>query len=422
MEIKRIIKDILIENKEISPKNLKERNFDINALMNKKADKINTFTGFRRVGKTYLLFLIMKNIRDETCVYFNFEDERIPESTEVLTQLLYAVEELYPDKPSIFFLDEIHVIPGWGKFLRRILDKGYKVFVTGSSSKLGLKEIPTELRGRTRNYGIFPLDFQEYLRFKNIPYQDLDSHLEAEINRTLDEYLVYGGFPEIFDAGDLERKEVIHEYYRTLVQRDLIERFNIKEDALLRATLKLLLNSLTISISKLTKTLKSIGFKCSKNTISNYLSYMSQSFFLIQAIFYSRNVKDQMQYPRKVYFIDNGFLKYLSLNPNKSRSLENLVAIELNRRGYALFYWKNQKGEEVDFVIMKNDTVSDLIQVCYNMTIEDTREREIRALIKAMKHFGLDSGTILTFDQEETIIENDFRIKVIPISKWLLKN
>ena len=104
MEIKRIIKDILIENKEISPKNLKERNFDINALMNKKADKINTFTGFRRVGKTYLLFLIMKNIRDETCVYFNFEDERIPESTEVLTQLLYAVEELYPDKPRFFFL------------------------------------------------------------------------------------------------------------------------------------------------------------------------------------------------------------------------------------------------------------------------------------------------------------------------------
>jgi predicted AAA+ superfamily ATPase len=364
----------------------------------------------------------MKKIRDETCVYFNFEDERLPESTEVLTQLLYAVEELYPEKPSIFFLDEIHVIPDWGKFLRRIMDKGYKVFVTGSSSKLGLKEIPTELRGRTRNYGIFPLDFQEYLRFKNVPYHDLDSHLEAEINRILDEYLVYGGFPEIFDAGYLERKEVIQEYYRTLVQRDLIERFNIKEEALLRATLKLLLNSLTISISKLTKTLKSIGFRCSKNTISNYLSYMSQSFFLIQAIYYSRNVKDQMQYPRKVYFIDNGFLKYLSLNPDKGRSLENLVAIELNRRGYDLFYWKNQKGEEVDFVIMENDTVSGLTQVCYNMTIEDTREREIRALIKAMKHFGLDSGTILTFDQEETIIENDFRIKVIPISQWLLKN
>ena len=373
------------------------------------------------MGKTYLLFLIMKNLKDESYIYFNFEDERIPESTEVLTQLLFAVEELYHEQYNILFLDEIHIIPGWGKFLRRIMDKGYTVFVTGSSSKLGLKEIPTELRGRTRNYSIFPLAFQEYLAFKGVPYNDIDSHREAEINRALDEYLVYGGFPEIYDADDLERKEVLQEYFRTLVQRDLIERFNIKQEALLRATIKLVLNSLTLSISKLTKTLRSIGFKCSKNTISNYLSYMEKSFFLYQALFYSNNVKDQMQYPRKVYFIDNGFLRYLSLNPDRSRSFENLVALELIRRGYDLFYWKNLKGQEVDFVIMENETVSRLIQVCYNMTLEDTREREIRALQKGMQHFDLDQGMILTLDQEETIVVDNFQIAVIPVAKWLLE-
>ena len=359
--------------------------------------------------------------KDETCIYFNFEDERLPESTEVLTQLIYAVEELYSDRPGILFLDEIHVIPGWGKFLRRIKDQGYRVFVTGSSSKLGLKEIPTELRGRTRSYSIFPLSFKEYLTFKDVPFDNIDSHRKAEISRILDEYLVYGGFPEIYDADDLERKEVIQEYFRTLVQRDLIERFNIKEEALLRATIKLVLNSLTISISKLTKTLKSIGFRCSKNTISNYLSHMENSFFLYQALFFSNNVKDQMQYPRKVYFIDNGFLKYLSLNPDKSRSLENLVAVELKRRGYDLYYWKNLKGEEIDFVIVENETVTRLIQVCYNMTFEDTREREVKALKKGMQHFDLDRGIILTLNQEETIIENDFKITLIPVSKWLLE-
>jgi len=421
MELRKVIKDILKENQGIQPKDLKERNFDINILFGKKSNKINTFTGFRRVGKTYLLFLIMKNLKDESYIYFNFEDERIPESTEVLTQLLFAVEELYHEQYNILFLDEIHIIPGWGKFLRRIMDKGYTVFVTGSSSKLGLKEIPTELRGRTRNYSIFPLAFQEYLAFKGVPYNDIDSHREAEINRALDEYLVYGGFPEIYDADDLERKEVLQEYFRTLVQRDLIERFNIKQEALLRATIKLVLNSLTLSISKLTKTLRSIGFKCSKNTISNYLSYMEKSFFLYQALFYSNNVKDQMQYPRKVYFIDNGFLKYLSLNPDRSRSFENLVALELIRRGYDLFYWKNLKGQEVDFVIMENETVSRLIQVCYNMTLEDTREREIRALQKGMQHFDLDQGMILTLDQEETIVVDNFQIAVIPVAKWLLE-
>ena len=421
MELRKVIKDILKENQGIQPKDLKERNFDINILLGKKSNKINTFTGFRRVGKTYLLFLIMKNLKDESYIYFNFEDERIPESTEVLTQLLFAVEELYHEQHNILFLDEIHIIPGWGKFLRRVMDKGYTVFVTGSSSKLGLKEIPTELRGRTRNYSIFPLAFQEYLAFKGVPYNDIDSHREAEINRALDEYLVYGGFPEIYDADDLERKEMLQEYFRTLVQRDLIERFNIKQEALLRATVKLVLNSLTLSISKLTKTLKSIGFKCSKNTISNYLSYMEKSFFLYQALFYSNNVKDQMQYPRKVYFIDNGFLKYLSLNPDRSRSFENLVALELIRRGYDLFYWKNLKGQEVDFVIIENETVSRLIQVCYNMTLEDTREREIRALQKGMQHFDLDQGMILTLNQEETIVVGNFQIAVIPVAKWLLE-
>ena len=98
MELRKVIKDILKENQGIQPKDLKERNFDINVLFDKKSNKINTFTGFRRVGKTYLLFLIMKNLKDESCIYFNFEDERIPESTEVLAQLLYAVEELYHEQ------------------------------------------------------------------------------------------------------------------------------------------------------------------------------------------------------------------------------------------------------------------------------------------------------------------------------------
>jgi predicted AAA+ superfamily ATPase len=250
---------------------------------------------------------------------------------------------------------------------------------------------------------------------------DPDSHQEVEINRLFDNYLVYGGFPELFDAGELERKEVIQEYFRTLVQRDLIERFNIKEEALLNSLVKLILNSLTISISKLTNTLKSMGFRCSKNTISNYITYMEKSFFLYQALFYSTKVKDQLQYPRKVYFIDSGFLKYLSLNPDRSRCLENLVAVELKRRGYDLYYWRNTKGEEVDFVVLEteNSQVHQLIQVSYDISLPDTREREIRALKKGMKHFGLKQGIILTANQEESIIEGEFEINLIPITKWI---
>lgn len=421
MDIRKVIKDILKENEGVSIRNLKERAFDIDALFEKKTDKIITFTGFRRVGKTHLLFLVMERLKDQFRIYFNFEDERLPESTDVLTQLLYAIEELYHKKPDYLFLDEIHVIPGWGKFLRRIADKGYKLFVTGSSSKLGLKEIPTELRGRTLNYSILPLSFKEYLSFNGVSVDEyIDSQKEAEINRLFDRYLVYGGFPELFNSGELERKEVIQEYYRTLVQRDLIERFNIKEDALLNAAVKLILNSLMISISKLANTLKSMGFRCSKNTIANYIGYMEKSFFIFQALYYSTNVKDQMQYPRKVYFIDTGFLKYLSLNPDRSRSLENLVALELKRRGYDLYYWRNPQGEEVDFVVMENEKVTQLIQVSYDISFTETRERELRALKKGMKHFDLNKGLILTASHEESIIEENVEIDVLPITRWLL--
>ena len=169
----------------------------------------------------------MEKIKNEFFVYFNFEDERIPEATEVLTEIIYAMEELYNKQPSYLFFDEIHIIPGWGKFLRRILDKGCKIFVTGSSSKLGLKEIPTELRGRTINYTIFPLSFHEYLNFKEVEMDKLLTLKEIEIKRIFREYLTFGGFPEIYDADEIERKEVIQEYFRTLVQRDLIFSFRL---------------------------------------------------------------------------------------------------------------------------------------------------------------------------------------------------
>lgn len=421
MDLRTVIKNILKENENIRIKDLKDRELDVASLIQKRLNKIITLTGFRRVGKTYLLFLLMEKIKDEFFVYFNFEDERIPEETEVLSEFIYAVEELYSKQPSYLFFDEIHIIPGWGKFLRRIMDKRYKIFVTGSSSKLGLKEIPTELRGRTINYTLFPLSFPEYLNFKKVEVDSALAMKEIEIKRIFREYLTFGGFPEIYDAEEIERKEVIQEYFRTLVQRDLIERFNIREEALLNDTVKLLLNSLTVSISRMTKTLQSMGYRCSKNTISNYISYLEKSFFLFQVMYYSRNVKDQMQYPRKIYFIDNGFLKYLSLQPGESRILENVVAVELKRRGCEFFYWKSGKGEEVDFLLMDKGEASQLIQVSVDISRLETRDREVRSLIKGMKHFGLMRGLILTYESEEIIKQNGYEIEAKPVWKWLLE-
>ena len=143
MELRSVIKDILRENQGIRPKNLKERSFNINILLDKKADKINSFTGFRRVGKTYLLFLIMESLKDKSCIYFNFEDERIPESTDVLTQLIYAVEEIYPDQDHILLITLHHIVTdGWSRgIIQRDLAALYNAQV--------LQQTPTLRRSTT---------------------------------------------------------------------------------------------------------------------------------------------------------------------------------------------------------------------------------------------------------------------------------
>jgi predicted AAA+ superfamily ATPase len=422
MDIKRAIKDILVENRGIEIKDLRPRDIDIDRILKSRPRKITTLTGFRRVGKTYIQFLIMRKIQEKPCVYFNFEDERLPETADVLAELMNTIDEVYSEKPAYLFLDEIHVIPGWGKFLRRIHDRGYRIFVTGSSAKLDLQEIPTELRGRTVNRQVFPLSFAEYLSFKQVDFRDLDTYKESAIRGHFSEYLKKGGFPELHDANDLERKEIIQEYYRTLLQRDLIERYNLREEALLESLLKLVLNSLMVTITKLSYTLKSLGFpRCSKNTVANYLSYLEKSFFLYPVYFHSKNVKDRMQFPRKLYIVDNGFLRFMTLNPDEGRFLENLIALELMRRGEEIAYWRDNTGHEVDFIVFQNGRTAELIQACWSLSFNDTREREIRGLFKAMKHFGLKSGSILTAGEEETIKVNDRTIAVRPVWKWLLK-
>lgn len=357
---------------------------------------------------------------DVRSLCFNFEDERLPETTDVLTELLHVIEESPGGGPTHLLFDEIHGMPGWGRYLRRLLDRGYHVFVTGSSGKLRLDEIPTELRGRTVNQVVYPLGFREYLRFKGIEDTSRDSRSEAALRGVFAEYLRFGGFPELCVATEFERRAVIQEYFRTMLRRDLIERHGLRQEALLESTIGLLLESLTVTISKLTNTLRSMGHACSKNAISDYILYLERSFFLHQSLIHSPKAKDRMQYPRKAYFVDNGFLRFLSLSAEEPRLLENLVAMEIVRRGRELCYWPGAKGEEVDIVLSERERPTQLAQVCHAMTLRETREREVRSLCRGLAELRLKEGLVLTFDTEETIRESGFLIYVRPAWKWLL--
>ncbi|MBI2044848.1 ATP-binding protein [Candidatus Pacearchaeota archaeon] len=432
----KIIKTILAEWKGKNLPAVIPREINLRDYLNMRVNKIIVLNGFRRVGKTYILYglineLLKFNSREEV-VHINFEDERVPLKTEFLSSLLPTAEEIFDKKIKYLFLDELHNLPNWSKWLRRTYDnQNMNIFVSGSSSKMSEEEIPTELRGRFLEIKIFPLSFKEFLKFKklNFDFKVLD-YSEKEkplILKALTEYLTYGGLPEIVLIDENKKFELAQSYYSTVIKRDIVERYNIKNEESLKALLKLLLDSKEYSISKSYNNLKSLGYEIGKSTLQKYISYIENSYFTFSLPIFSYKIKDQMQYPKKIYFIDNAFINAIStkFSNNFGRLYENIVAVELKRRKKECFYWKNMEKEEVDFVVKNDAKIGQLIQVCYDIADSDTKKREIRALLKASKDLKCKNLLVINKDYSG---EEDLewfgikrKVKFIPLWKWLLE-
>ncbi|MDP1694312.1 MAG: ATP-binding protein, partial [Candidatus Woesearchaeota archaeon] len=307
-----------------------------------------------------------------------------------------------------------------------------QIFVSGSSSRMSEEEIPTELRGRFLEIKIFPLSFIEFLRFKRLSFDfttiDYSDKEKPLILKALTEYLTYGGLPEIVLIDENRKFEVAQSYYATVIKRDIIERYNLKNEEPLKALLKLLLNSKEYSINKSYNTLKSLGYKIGKTTLQKHIACIENSYVAFSLPIFSYKIKDQMQYQKKVYFIDNVFINSIStkFSNNFGRLYENIVAVELRRRGKECYYWKNVEREEVDFVIKNESKISQLIQVCYDISDPDTKKREIKALLKASKDLRCDALLVINqeYSGEEELEWFGIKRKVtfIPLWKWLLEN
>lgn len=428
-----IIKTILLEWQDAKLPETKERDVNLDEFLNLKVNKIITLTGFRRVGKSYLLFSLIKKLLAENdrrkIIYINFEDERIPLKTEFLTELIPAIKEVFGAEPAFLFLDELQNMPNWSKWLRRIYDqKNIKLFVTGSSSKMSSSEIPTELRGRCIEKKIFPLSFKEFLKFKNFraDFKDISFNLDlrAQVLNFFEEYLFYGGMPEVVLSDESQKKNILQQYYATVLRRDVIERFKIKNEEALKTMIQLIVNSTFFSLSQISNTLKSANIKVGKTTLSQYIGYLENSYFLKTIPIFSYKIKSQLQYPRKISIIDNGFIESLSLkfSKNYGRFFENLAFNELERKNfYSIFYWRDDAHKEVDLVVKENLGIKYLIQVCYDLTALGTKEREISALIKASDELKCDDLIIITNDYEAVENVKGKQIKFIPLWKWSIE-
>ncbi len=393
--------------------------------------KINTIIGPRRAGKTFFMYQMMNQLRNENkdrLIYINFEDERLfPIQKEELDQILEAYYELYPEnkgKKLYVFFDEIQAVPFWETFVRRIYDQeNLDICITGSSSKLLSKEIATGLRGRTLTYSIFPYSFKEFLKIRGVYLKTNFEYtpLRYKIKKLLLEYIESGGFPEIVDKDQPLKTKILQEYFDLIFYKDLVDRYQIRSFVTVKEMLLYLVNNFSsyFSTNKYYNILKSQGKKISKNTLFTYLACAADINFLFMVPKYGK-LKEQFANPKKVYVIDTGLINAISFkfSQNIGRLYENVVFIELKRRDRDVYYWK--KKYECDFLTKKGERVNEAIQVCYKLT-EDNKEREINGIIEAMDEFNLNEGLIITGDYDGEEFENGKKIVYKPLWKWLLE-
>lgn len=389
-----------------------QRDSPLDAYAGMMPRKIIAVTGLRRIGKTYMLFQLAGSNRNRI-LYVNFDDERVPRRTEFLTGLMPAAINILGERPSTLFLDELQVMPDWSRWLRRIYDEGeMEIFVTGSSSEISSEEIPSELRGRSLDVRIHPLSYAEFLRFKETGPSTV----------LLEEYLRYGGMPEVVLANESRKFEILLQYYASVVRRDIVERFRVRETEVLRATLQLLVNSTQYTITKLHNTLRSMGHDVGKNTIARYVSHVEGAYFLRYVSVFSYKVKDQMKYARKVYFTDTGFIGALTSGEQYGRVCENVVANHLFRLVGQVYYWKDRTGKEVDFVVKDRNRVTMLVQSCWDAWNPDTVDRETSALLKASAELACDNLLVVTRDRAGVEERHGKKIRFVQLGEWLLEN
>jgi len=402
---------------------------DIHYPLDIPLDRAVVLSGPRRSGKTYLMYLGIKELlarkeNKNSILYVNFEDSRLVGAvSQDLNTLLEVFFEIYPDRneKTWVFLDEIQVIPDWERFVRTLVDmENVNVFVTGSSSRLMSKEIATSMRGRSLTYNVYPFSFAEVLKAGKLEYEEyLSSGQMGEIIQKLEDYVKYGGFPETVRYRE-EWDRILSEIVDVTIFRDIVERYDVKNIKMLKLFLNAIFNSKEFSIHKFYNFLKSQGYKVSKNTLYTYFGYFEDSFIVFPLKRFSYSYKNIESSISKMYLVDNGLLSLQGIR-DYGRLIENIVFIELKRRSKGdLFYYKSTSGREIDFIIKEGKKVSELIQVCYMLDDFVTKEREVKALLQGSEELRCDNLLIITWDYEGVEIVSGKRVRYVSLCKWLL--
>lgn len=382
----------------------------------KDKDLIKVVTGIRRCGKSTLFdlfidYLKMSGVKSNQIIYINLEDADY--DFKDYKELYHFINEKIISEDNFYvFLDEVQNVPGFQRAVDSLyIKKNVDVYITGSNAYLLSGELATLLSGRYIEIKMLPLSFKEYVSaFDNNNYQQL----------FLD-YMRNGGMPgniNILKSNVNDLDKYLDGIFSTIVYKDIMARNNITDKLLLESVIKYIFDSISspISIKKISDTLTSKGISTSNHTVENYITALLESFLIYKAERFDVKGKNLLARDYKYYVVDSGLRSYLlgkKADSDMGHILENIVYLELLRRGYKVYVGKVD-DLEVDFVAENRDGLR-YYQVALTVRDEKVLERELRSLQKTGDHYP---KTLLTLDMD---LETDYDgIKKINVVDWLL--
>ena len=360
---------------------------------------IKLITGPRRVGKSVFALLMLQG---KNFAYLNFDDNQLLEKWDE-DLAMSALDDVYPDY-DFMLLDEIQNLPDWDLWVSKLYRRGKNLIITGSNAKMLSSEMATVLTGRYLQIEMLPFSLEETMSWKNISTDRAEQAAQAIM--LADDYMRNGGYPETIPSRSIT-KSYLSTLFDSILLKDVAQRHKVRNTTDLYNLATYLLSNFCNPISA-NELAGELGMS-SVATTKKFCDYLNEPYLFFYLPRFNNKLKLMNKAPKKVYVVDNGFVQSTAFNlsENLGRLLENQVFVELLRRGYipgqTLFYYRTRNDKEIDFVTRKGAKVEQLIQVCYDMSSEKTRKRELDALAEAAEELHCDNLLVITNSQEEKI-------------------
>jgi hypothetical protein len=377
---------------------------------------IKLITGPRRVGKSVFALLMLQG---RNFAYLNFDDAQLLDSwNEDL--VMSALDDIYPGYDYLL-LDEVQNLPNWDMWVSKLYRRGKNLVITGSNAKLLSSEMATALTGRYLKIEMLPFSLDETMKWNDIDIHAPRKEQPAKVAVLADDYMRNGGYPETIKARAIT-KSYLSTLFDSILLKDVAKRHSVRNTADLYNLAAYLLTNFCNPISSNVLSTE-LGLS-SVATTRKFCDYLAEPYLFFYLPRFNNKLKLMNKAPRKVFVVDNGFVQSAAFNlsENLGRLLENQIFVELMRRGYepgnTLFYYRTRNDKEIDFVARRGTKVEQLIQVCYDITSEKTRKRELDALVEAADELNCDNLLVITKDADEVTAWKGRNIIIVSIIKF----